>query len=209
MKKFKVVNREGWLWPEKDFECWDWLQKEIDAPDIISNYCKKTDTVVQAGGNCGLFVKSYSRLFTNVYTFEPDPMNFYCLVNNVQNRNVIKLQACVGDTRSLVGLKIKKRNAGVTRISDVSGPVPTVLIDDLNLEECDLIHLDIEGFEFFALKGAIETIKRCKPIIAIEWLNYGRLYKVSQDEILSWLGELGYSEIGKVYSDVIFAFAEK
>jgi hypothetical protein len=52
------------------------------------------------------------------------------------------------------------------------------LVDDLNLSRCDLIHLDIEGFELFALKGAINTINKCKPTIVIEyaeiWLNrYG------------------------------------
>jgi FkbM family methyltransferase len=208
MKKFKVSDREGWLWPDNDTACWDWLQAELDSPEQISKYCKNTEVVVQAGGNCGLFIKSYASLFDTVYTFEPDPKNFYCLVNNVLEENVIKIQACLGNSRKLVGLKIKKYNAGVTRVGSESGIVPTLLVDDLCLEKCDLIHFDIEGYEFFALEGAINTIKKHKPVIAIEWLNYGRLYDVSQETILSWLADLGYKEVGKVYSDAIFVFSE-
>lgn len=205
MKKFKVSNREGWLWSTTDEACWDWLQNEIDAPELISKYCKNKKVVVQAGGNCGLFVKSYASLFETIYTFEPDPKNFYCLVNNVEEQNVIKIQACLGNSHKLVGLKIKKYNAGVTRVSDVPGDVPSFMIDDLGLDQCDLIHLDIEGYEFFALEGAIETIKKNKPVICIEWLNYNRLYQVSQENILNWLSDLGYTEVGRVYSDIIFA----
>jgi FkbM family methyltransferase len=208
MKSFKVSNRDGFLWPDDDTACWEWLQNEIDAPLLISKFCKEKAVVVQAGGNCGLFIKEYSKLFNMVYTFEPDPKNFYCLVNNVPERNVVKLQACLGNSRQLLGLKIKKYNAGVTRVSNDPGYIPTMLIDDLSLVSCDLIHLDIEGYEFFALQGAVETIKRCKPIIVIEWLNYGRLYSIDEHTVLSWLSNLGYHEIGKVYSDVVFAFKE-
>jgi hypothetical protein len=31
-----------------------------------------------------------------------------------------------------------------------------------------LIHLDIEGYEYFALLGAVNTIKKCKPVIVVE-----------------------------------------
>ena len=209
MKKFKVSNREGWLWPDTDEACWDWLQKELDAPEIISKFCKNNSVVVQAGGNCGLFVKPYASLFETVYTFEPDPKNFYCLVNNVYEENVIKMQACLGNEHKLVGLKIKKYNAGVTRVSTDPGMVPSIMIDDLALSGCDLIHLDIEGYEFFALQGAINTIKKYKPVIAIEWLGYERLYGLNGESILAWLDELGYREVGKVYSDVVFSFTEK
>lgn len=205
MKKFKLSDREGWLWPVSDSACWDWLQNEKDNPILVSEYCKEKRVIVQAGGNCGFYIKPYAALFETVYTFEPDPQNFYCLVHNVDEQNVIKLQACIGNSHKLVGMKVKQKNAGVTRVSEFSGGYPTMMIDDLALEVCDLIHLDIEGYEFFALQGAIETIKRCKPIIALEWLDHGRLYGVDQADILSWLDNLGYRQIGTVYNDYIFS----
>ena len=29
MKSFKVSNRDGFLWPDDDTACWEWLQNEI------------------------------------------------------------------------------------------------------------------------------------------------------------------------------------
>jgi FkbM family methyltransferase len=205
MKKFKLSNRDGWLWPTNDSACWEWLQNEKDNPNLVAEYCENRRVIVQAGGNCGFYIKPYAALFETVYTFEPDPQNFYCLTNNVDEQNVVKIQACLGDSHKLVGMKVKQKNAGVSRVSEYPGGYPTFMIDDLALEVCDLIHLDIEGYEFFALKGGIETIKRCKPIIVLEWLDHGKLYGVSQDEILKWLTNLGYKEIGKVYNDVVFS----
>ena len=205
MKKFKLDNRDGWLWPSNDRACWDWLQNEKDNPALVTNFCREKRVIVQAGGNCGFYIKQYAELFETVYTFEPDPQNFLCLVNNVAEQNVIKIQACLGNEHKLVGMKVKQKNAGVSRVSEWPGGSPTFKIDDLSLETCDLIHLDIEGYEFFALKGGIETIKRCKPIIAIEWLDHGVLYGVKEEEILLWLNNLGYKEIGKVYNDLVFS----
>lgn len=205
MKKFKLTDREGWLWPAYDTACWDWLQQEKDNPNQVSEFCLEKRVVVQAGGNCGFYIKPYAALFETVYTFEPDPQNFYCLTNNVDEQNVIKIQACLGDEHKLVGMKVKQKNAGVSRVSEYPGGYPTFMIDDLGLEVCDLIHLDIEGYEFFALRGAVETIKKCKPIISIEWLGHNRLYGITDNEIISFLSNLGYREIGKVYNDLVFS----
>jgi hypothetical protein len=49
-----------------------------------------------------------------------------------------------------------------------AGSCPTYKIDDLSLPICDLIHLDIEGYEYYALQVGIETITTCKPVIVIE-----------------------------------------
>lgn len=204
MKKYNVEIRDGWVWPTKDYACWDWLQNEKDLPSRIFKKCINKRVVVQAGGNCGFYVKQYAELFDVVYTFEPDPQNFFCLSQNVENSNVIKFQACVGDAHQLVGITHKKANVGVGHVNGV-GIFPTLKIDDLNLEVCDLIHLDIEGYELFAIKGAVETINRCSPIIALEWLNHVQHFGVSQTELLHLLTNLGYKEIDQIYHEKIFS----
>lgn len=54
---------------------------------------------------------------------------------------------------------------------DQTGEAKTISIDDFvqtnNIEKVDFIKMDIEGAESFALNGAIETIKKFKPKLAI------------------------------------------
>ena len=200
-----TTDIEGWTWPFKDAKCWPWLQKEHDLPDIITAHCENTRVVVEAGGNAGFYVKKYADLFDTVYTFEPDNLNFYCLSQNVREKNVIKMQACLGYNRDQVSLVNSRGNIGMYHVkTGESGIIPTLQIDDLNLDVCDLIHLDIEGFEFEALQGSLETIKRCKPVIALEWLNHSTKFGSSNEIIEKFLNELNYQAVQNVYHEIIF-----
>lgn len=198
---------DGWVWPLKDQKTWPWLQNEHDLPDIISKYCSQKRVVVEAGGNAGFYVKKYSKLFETVYTFEPENLNFQCLVENVPEKNVIKIQSCLGYDRNLVDLVMSRRNIGMYHVSlESTGQIPTLRIDDLNLQICDLIHLDIEGFEYEALRGAEDTIKRTRPVIALEWMNHSAKFGTTEDTIENFLLSLGYKSAKKVYHENIFTY---
>lgn len=201
----EIVIKEGWHWPAKDLKCWNWLQREKDLPAEISSRVKEKRVMIQAGGNCGFYTKLYAGLFETVYTFEPDATNFQCLVLNLADCNVYKQQACIGDKRQLVAITSSKRNVGCYAINpELTGQIPTLMIDDLGLETCDLIHLDIEGWEFPALRGAIETIKRCKPVIALEWMDHGEKFGYPQNDIESWLDNLGYKRYENIMNERVF-----
>lgn len=200
----KIEQREGWYWPFKDRSCWPWLQNEKDSPELVSAYCGQRRTVIQAGGNVGFYVRPYAELFERVITFEPDRLNFQCLTMNVENENVIKIQACLGNTRNTVSLTTSRKNIGAYHVNEKGGQIPTLLIDDFNVQDCDLLHLDIEGFELFALQGAVETIKRCRPVIALEWMNHGEKFGAPDSAIEEFLLNLGYTFRGDVYHDKVF-----
>jgi hypothetical protein len=85
---------------------------------------------------------------------------------------------------------------GNQRVSGV-GPIPTMRIDDLALPRCDLIYLDVEGEELNALKGAMETIERCKPVIVYE----ARQAFKHNDDIPKMLFD--YEEAGAIGADQI------
>ena len=90
-------------------------------------------------------------------------------------------------------------------------PVParngsrSVMIDDLNLWACDLIQLDVEGFEHKALKGAEHTIRRFRPTIVLEEKDLPHL-DGPKTMARSWLSQFGYQEVDRVHRDVIFAW---
>jgi FkbM family methyltransferase len=192
----KKENEDGtWWWPEIDItEVWQGQNKTLNVPDLISEHVLEKNVVIQAGGNCGLYTHKYSKIFKMVYTFEPFPELFRCLVMNTPE-NVIKFQGVLGNKHELVS--INPHFCGDLGGGHVAGDnkiIPTFLIDDLCLSECDLIHLDIEGYEPFALEGARNTIERLHPVICVEcyegWLNrYGK----SISDIDFFLYSLGYS----------------
>jgi FkbM family methyltransferase len=200
-----ITIKEGWYWPTKDLKCWPWLQNEKDLPREISNHVSQKRVAIQAGGNCGFYTKQYASLFKTVYTFEPDELNFRCLVLNLEGLNVYKQQACLSDEHKLMAITSSDKNIGAYAVNTkVQGVIPTFLIDDLALDVCDLIHLDIEGWEFPALKGAINTIKKCKPAIALEWMDHGSKFGFPQAEIESWLNNLGYSKSINIMNERVF-----
>lgn len=205
----RIELREGWYWPFKDRSCWPWLQNEKDNPMLVAAYCTERRTVIQAGGNVGFYVKPYAQMFDRVITFEPERLNFQCLVQNITEPNVIKVQACLGYERNAVGMIVSRKNIGAYHVSDSPGIIPTLLIDDFAVQDCDLIHLDIEGFELNALRGAVETIRRCRPVIALEWMNHGEKYGAPDSVVESFLHSLDYVAHGDVYHDKVFIPRER
>ena len=213
-----TINDSGWYWPRNDGNgklnqpgsCWHGLSVLTpDVPKQISEHVPEKKVVVQAGGNCGFYVKQYAEIFDLVYTFEPDPLNFLCLAMNCRSANVIKFQACLGFERQGVSVGRWLADVGSCHVTG-SGPIPTMQIDDLALERCDLIQLDVEGYELNALKGAVSTINKCKPVIAVEvYEDWAKRYNASTAEVEQFLGGLGYkTAVTLENGDKIYKFSE-
>jgi FkbM family methyltransferase len=206
-----VVMKDGqnYVWPRYDHETRDYLNKYDNSPTKIAKYVENRGIMVQAGGNCGYYVKKFAEMFDTVYTFEPDPLNFICLtINTNLHKNVYRYQACVGDQHQMVAMATMDDQCGAMHIGKDQGLVPTMTIDDLNLPGCDLIQLDTEGFEYYGLLGAKNTIEKYHPVICIEWCaawadRYGVQYDMIQQLITDWKYEL----VGKDGSDKIFKYA--
>jgi FkbM family methyltransferase len=181
-----IEQRQGWWWPKND-SLEKRLLKYADLPQQIKKYVNSFDTAVQAGGNTGFYTAQYAAMFDTVYTFEPDYLNFQCMSMNLTEQNIIKLQACVGDTHGLVGLNIVDRNRGENSVNG-TGIYPMLTIDDLSLNSCNLIHLDIEGYELYAIKGAVNTIVKYKPTVVLEVWDHSD----TQIQLEQLLAELGY-----------------
>lgn len=162
--------------------------------DVVLPYVKTKGVCVQAGGNVGVWPKKLSKIFDVVYTFEPDVENFQCLVTNVPEPNVVKFQAALGKSHEMVQVTAPEgpENCGAYQVIQ-GGYIPTLKIDDLNLPRCDLIYLDIEGFEYFAIEGGLETIQKFKPVIAYEDKPLmGENYGIAVGELRYFLEDFGY-----------------
>ena len=183
------MNKEAWeqtyrwqdhnlpYWPPELKLLWAAGDKKLhgDLPTVqhldehVFPLVPEKGVAVQAGGAMGVWAKRMSQVFQDVYTFEPNPQSFYCTSFNNPEENVHAYNAALGNERKMikVGTPGNEINYGANRVVG-DGPVPTLRVDDLGLNRCDLLMLDIEGFELFALQGAFETIKAHGPLIVLE-----------------------------------------
>jgi FkbM family methyltransferase len=209
MKNQVVIKEEKYVWPAYDENSWEGQNQFKDLPNHILPYVKNKNIMIQAGGNCGFMLDQFVEHFNVIYTFEPDPVNFYCLNQNITSSKVIKMQCCLGNNTNPVAVQqlIRPDRPNDTGGVHVNGEgfIPTIKIDNLNLPGCDLIQLDIEGYELEALLGAIETIKKYKPVLCIEfcekWLNR---YNSNSEKIVNLLLDLGYKQVDEYGVDKIF-----
>jgi len=187
-----------WTWIIDETGAWngpkhDW---ELSHMTKYLQYLKGRKMVVCAGGNQGMYPRLFGRLFETVYTFEPDPLNFYCLVNNCQSENIIKINAALGDEATTVQMKIQvENNRGMNQVIPQMGNIPQLKLDSFHLNHLDLLQLDVEGYELNVLKGAEEHIKKFKPVIACER---------GGNDIENFLFPIGYSKADQSFADVIY-----
>lgn len=191
-------------------EALKWNRRDIPNLDRVVARVPQRRVAVQAGGNLGLFPKRLAESFGAVYTFEPSPDLFPLLCRNAPEPNIIRMQAGLGAKREFVGTVQARRGGrpgipheGVTHISG-DGPVPVFCLDELRLDTCDLIQLDVEGWELPALAGAGQTIRRCRPVLCVEINANGELMGIPRARVMSWIADYGYRHVETLQSDEVF-----
>lgn len=191
------------------FDALRYAERDLPILEKVIGMTPGRTACVQAGGNLGVWPKRLAKDFATVYTFEPAADAFAELCRRAHEPNVVKLQAALGETAGLVGLSRERRDGkrnnhvGITHVSG-AGAVPLLRMDDLNLPVVDLLYLDVEGFELYALRGAVETLARCRPVVAVE-INRGIEFAgASAAELRSFLGAMHFREVAQLKSDVVF-----
>lgn len=206
MKKLidKLEKRDDWWWPAADWGCWNYMNQHSYVVDSLCEHVPERKVVVQAGGNAGYYIRKYAEMFERVYTFEPEPLNFLALSLNCDFPNVVKFNACVGSEHVFIALNHHDHDIGATHVHG-AGNIPTFKIDDLELDRCDLIQLDTEGYEYFGLLGAEQTISKFKPVISIEWHEpWARRYGIKFEMIQTFLDKYGYRQVATYATDLVY-----
>lgn len=133
-------------------------------------------SMIHAGTFFGDMLPTFARSCpATVYAFEPVLENYVlaklCVEAN-KLENVLLQNAGLSDRTSIghidTGNKEERHLGGASRLSEEGQLVGLVTIDSLGLNDVCVIHLDIEGHELPALKGARATIEQNTPIIMIE-----------------------------------------
>lgn len=171
-------------------------QRHIDA---ALEFVTGRNVVVQAGGHSGQFPVYLSSKFEYVYTWEPVAPNFMELIYNIGVAGVSdKVFASRGMLGDVSGTGLMSVVSGSSRHQHGEvGAYPIYRIDDLRLPVCDMVYLDVEDDELHVLRGTVETIQRCRPVIAAE-------ERAKNGDIGKYLRQFGYVKVGEFCNDLIF-----
>ncbi len=193
-KPYRPLLTDGFVWPAKDRDGRFGTLADVRQMRRFLEHVKGKQVVVQAGGNAGVYPAYLAQHFEYVHTFEPDPDNYACLVQNIGKvpGNIRAYNAALGEANGTCGLRMNQLgNAGSMAVQG-EGDIPVRTIDGLDLPACDLIWLDVEGYEVNVLKGAEKTIERFWPAVIIEQNGLATSYNVPAGAATEWLYEHGY-----------------
>lgn len=165
----------------------------------LKPYLTGVKAVLELGANIGDHTLQYLNWNMEVTALEPNLIAFQCLAHNCPQATCLNVAA--SDTEGELPFA-RLTNVGASRVSkggDIL--VPAITVDSLDLPAVDYLKADIEGFEVFALRGAMSTLRKHRPIVFIE-VNEGALDEnghTAQD-IIEIFSELGYAKI-QVYPE--------
>jgi FkbM family methyltransferase len=205
--------------PDTHLSMWIREHKRLDFDihflERIAQYIKAGDVVVDVGAFVGDHSLCYAHMTSKtpgrVLAFEPNPCAFYSLQKNMSPfSHVDCYNVALSDKPGKCALSVDPNAGGMYLDAESTGtPVELKTLDSYKLDRVALIKIDAEGFEPAILRGAVETLKRCKPVLVIE-VNEGALQrqKSRSEDLMELLAQLNYSvghgEIGLQYD--IFCF---
>lgn len=151
---------------------------EVESLAIWSTLCARGGIALDIGAYSGLFAIAAAKKGCEVFAFEPMPFNAArCRENIARNGVAVELlEVAVSDRSGFADIVFNPRvpftaGASLIRKSGERHRVEVVTIDRLCLSNVRAIKIDVERNEPAVLRGAAETIERCKPSILVEVLD--------------------------------------
>jgi FkbM family methyltransferase len=185
------------------FAFWLWNHQDTLRADeqIVKSLLKDGDVVVDAGANIGLITLLAWSIVGNrgrVYSFEPHPKTFARLIGNLKLNSYGTLYA------ECAGIGKEKGKAHMTNhfVADIN-KIDEAGSIDIKLHSLDeviphslriqLLKLDIEGYELFALEGGKDTLLRTDTVLIELSEKTFQGYGYSSKDILEKLSQSGFT----------------
>jgi FkbM family methyltransferase len=166
---------------------------------IMSQFINNEDTVIDIGANIGTTVLSLSKQVGEkgkVLAFEPQSHIAQCLNTNLTINgitNVIVDNAAI--SKKCGWAKINDKDfeesgrygeAGISK--DGTTKIRTINLDEIELDSCSLIKIDIEGNEWDAIQGGEKFLKKHKPVLYME----AKKDELGTKKFLKWFFDNGW-----------------
>lgn len=188
---------------------WDLIDKAYLPPD-----CEQR-VAIDIGCSYGWLTIPFAKGFKHVHSFDAHTDVISCIKENLATCNIDNVT--VHDTGlSMAKGKVPFKKGSVSGTSrfdyEDSNCLATVTtLDSFNFTDVDLIKLDVEGHEYNALLGSLETIKNNLPLIILECHSIASRDQVeffNRQEILHLLFGIGYRIIDIRKHDIVLSAKE-
>ena len=156
----------------------------FDILELIKPYISDAHLIIDIGSGLGIRPVYYTKINPSVgiYCFEPRENLFCLLTKNLTGNNILNtvlMNNMIGHVCGSVRLPILDKvicdhndiiqlgNGSI--IGSENDPIHFVTLDSLKLLSCDIIFIDIKGYDYLVLLGGLNTIKKFKPIICLKY----------------------------------------
>lgn len=171
--------------------------------NIVEHFKATVNGVIHVGGHIGEEIPDYLEYTENIYVFEPikecydkipNGVNKYnCAIGNIEGFFTLNV---ANNSQSSSLLKPKKhldQHPDVLFTHQIRVPVKT--LDSFNITSCNILNMDVQGYELNVLKGAVETLKYIDFIYTE--INMDELYEGNclVDDLDDWLKNLSFTRV--------------
>ena len=196
-----IKLENGWNVPDGDTKMTRHLKTDLSPQNaeyeqrqrntILENLPIK-HTFVDVGANLGVWSITLMPHFEKVISYEPSSRNRECLRMNLGTKGEIRSVA-LSNFNGESAFHEEIKNCGNSKLwneGDIEGlyKVPVRKLDDEKIENCSLIKMDVQGYEWQVIQGAENLIETQNPWIAFE-------VSADVDVICKFLEDKGYDMI--------------
>jgi len=151
------------------------LERELS---VVASAIRRGDHVADVGANNGLYTHVFAKRGALVEAFEPQPecvdvLRAYAARRPLRNVQVhsVALSATEGiGTLHLPRGFASSPSASLRATPEADTALEVILerLDSFEFSDLTLMKIDVEGAELDVLRGAAETLRRCRPLLFVE-----------------------------------------
>lgn len=211
-----MIVHQGIYLPDGETHLTGWMDKAGEIVDGKGTYqikklraalshCKSFRHAVDIGAHVGFWTMQLAKKFERVDSFEPVANHRACFAKNVNMANVTLHSMALGEKRDSISIVTEPTSSGDSRVAG-PGDIPMKTLDDFGFDDIDFIKIDTEGFELYVVRGAEQTVKRCRPVMIVEQKGHGMKYfGFGKHDAIELLESWGMKRVQELSGDFVMA----
>ncbi|MFH2021098.1 MAG: FkbM family methyltransferase [archaeon] len=176
---------------------------EKEEIELMKKILKKDFTILDIGANIGWYSIHLASSVKKIIAFEPLPQTFKRLQDNLKLNNIKNIEINnfgLGEKEDTFDFYYYPSTTVAASMRDLYTDkekkvvkCQVKVLDHVIKEKVDFIKCDVEGAELSVLKGALNTLKRDKPILFLEMLRkWSQKFRYHPNDIIKLLIHRGY-----------------